>query len=243
MIALLAAVPEETRLIRQTCDDLVCSHLHGLDIWTGHYAGTALVLAHSGIGKSAAAAAATTLLLSKSPEQLWLFGCGGAYPSSGLGLGDLALADLEIFGDEGVETNDGFKTLVEMELAMRQTGDGPMFNAWPVDNALTEWAEPLLQQQLAQHAQLRKGPFVTVSCCTGTTEQAIDRSARTRVICENMEGAAVALACHQFATPLLELRGISNLVEERDSERWNLAAGMVAAQKAVLTLLNARSGR
>jgi len=54
-----------------------------------------------------------------------------------------------------------------------------------------------------------------------------------------MEGAAVALACQQLAVPLLELRGISNLVEDRDTRRWDLPLGMAAAQGAVLALFKA----
>ena len=52
-----------------------------------------------------------------------------------------------------------------------------------------------------------------------------------------MEGAAVALACQQLSTPLLEVHGISNLVEDRDTSRWDLPAGMAAAQRAILELL------
>jgi futalosine hydrolase len=43
--------------------------------------------------------------------------------------------------------------------------------------------------------------------------------------------------------PLLEVRGISNLVEDRDTSRWNLTLGMTAAQNAILMLLQARSGQ
>jgi futalosine hydrolase len=240
MIALLAAVSEETRLIRQSCPELHCVEQHGLAIWQGQCDRTPICLAHSGIGKAAAATAATTLLLTCSPRALCLFGCGGAYPSSGLSIGDLALADLEIFGDEGVETTDGFRTLVEMDLAMRHSADGPYFNAWPTDDRLTTWAEETLQGLLSpRRKRLAKGPFITVSTCTGTAARARELSARTRVICENMEGAAVALACRQVGIPFLELRGISNIVEKRDTTKWNLAAGMSTAQKALLDLLAA----
>ncbi len=123
---------------------------------------------------------------------------------------------------------------------MRQTSEGPLFNAWPVDPVLTEWAETVLQEYAQkQQVGLRKGAFVTVSSCSGTAERAQNLAARTGFICENMEGAAAALACQQTDTPFLELRAISNLVEKRDTSRWDLPAGMTAAQKAVLALLDA----
>jgi futalosine hydrolase len=55
-----------------------------------------------------------------------------------------------------------------------------------------------------------------------------------------MEGAAVALTCEQLSVPLLELRGISNIVEDRDMRKWDLPAGMDTAQKAILKLFSAK---
>ena len=83
----------------------------------------------------------------------------------------------------------------------------------------------------------------TVSTCTGAAARAIQIEQRTGGICENMEGAAVALACRQLSVPLLEIRGISNLVEDRDPGRWDLAAGMTVAQQAVIGLLKKWPGK
>lgn len=243
MIALLAAVPEETRLIRQSSYNLECREQHGLKFWLGNCCGVPICLTHSGIGKAAAAATATTLLLNYKPQSLWLFGCGGAYSSSGLDIGDLALANLEIFGDEGVTTAQGFLSLAEMGLAMRKGQSSPLFNAWPVDSALTDWAESQLKLYCSQQKLgFTTGAFVTVSSCTGTSEEALDRVSHFDGVCENMEGAAVALASHQLGTPFLELRGISNRVEARDTRHWDLEAGMNTAQKAILALLMAQEG-
>jgi futalosine hydrolase len=126
---------------------------------------------------------------------------------------------------------------------MRQAPE-PTFNSWPIDQKLHDWAQPLL----TEHAKrvgitLIDGPFVTVSTCTGTTSKATEVVDRTGGICENMEGAAVALACRQLSVSMLEVRGISNLVEDRDTSRWDLAAGMTAAQLAIIALFHARSGR
>jgi len=52
----------------------------------------------------------------------------------------------------------------------------------------------------------------------------------------------VAQVCARFGVPLLELRGISNLVEDRDPSRWDLRAGAAAAQEGVLTLLELWQG-
>jgi len=243
MIALLAAVPEETVLITEILEDPGRESVNGLAMLTGRVYGQDVCLTHGGIGKAAAAAATITLLHYCRPEALLLFGCGGAYPHSGLEIGDLALADTEIFGDEGVATPDGFADLAAMKLPMRQ-GDEPLFNTWPTDRQLQELAQPaLLELAGTQGIKLAAGAFVTVSTCTGTAARAIQIEQRTGGICENMEGAAVALACRQLAVPLLEIRGISNLVEDRDTGRWDLAAGMTVAQQAAISLLKKWPGQ
>ncbi|MGK2905028.1 MAG: futalosine hydrolase [Desulfuromonadales bacterium] len=242
MIALLAAVPEETYLIRQALLDLAQKSVNGMTLMTGKLAGHEICLTHSGTGKASAAAATITLLSDTRPEALWLFGCGGAYPGSGLAVGDLALASAEIFGDEGVATSKGFTDLAEMRLPMRQISE-PLFNTWPVDRKLHDWARFHLQERAERtDTALASGPFVTVSTCTGTAAKATEIEERTGGICENMEGAAVALACQQLSVPLLEVRGISNLVEDRDTSRWNLPLAMSSAQHAILTLLQAWPG-
>ena len=73
--------------------------------------------------------------------------------------------------------------------------------------------------------------------------RAIEIETRTGAICENMEGAAVALACRQLSVPLLEIRGISNRVEDRDTSRWDLTTAMAAVQEAVISLLEKWPGR
>jgi len=237
MIALLAAVPEETNLIRAALQDFAQESVNGTALISGTISGKKITLAHSGIGKAAAAATAVSLLSSCQPEALLLFGCGGAYLGTDLALGDLALASGEIFGDEGVATPEGFRDLAETNLAMRPAPE-KLYNNWPVDNELHDWAKPLLQAHATENKiKLRSGPFVTVSTCTGSTVVATEIEQRTKGLCENMEGAAVSLACQQLSTPLLEVRGISNLVEDRDTSRWDLPAGMAAAQRAILKLL------
>ena len=231
MIALLAAVPQETELLRERLRNAIEEIRDGLLTVNGELCGQDVALMHSGVGKAAAAAATVTLLKDCRPEALLLFGCGGAYPGSGLAVGDLAVADEEIFADEGVITPDGFRDLVEMGLPMRESPQ-TFFNRWPTSATLREWAS-------RQISGLHQGPFVTVSSCTGTSALAQELANRTGGICENMEGAAVALACQQLATPMLEIRGISNLVEDRDMTRWDLPRALQAAQATIIALVQA----
>jgi futalosine hydrolase len=72
-----------------------------------------------------------------------------------------------------------------------------------------------------------------VSTCTGTTERARDLENRYHGLCENMEGAAAAHIAELHGIPWLEVRGISNLVEDRDLKKWNIPAAVRSVQEAV----------
>ena len=62
MIALLAAVAEETVLISKSLRDSVQESVDGMIMLSGQIHGQAVCLTHGGIGKAAAAAATITLL-------------------------------------------------------------------------------------------------------------------------------------------------------------------------------------
>jgi futalosine hydrolase len=80
--------------------------------------------------------------------------------------------------------------------------------------------------------------FVTVSTCTGTDAAARSIAARTGGAVENMEGAAVAHVAHLHRIPVGELRGISNIVTDRDPTSWRLKEAATAAQETLLAWLN-----
>lgn len=238
MIALIAAVPLETELLRRSLAPCEVRRCYGYDLYRGSIFGRPLCLLHSGVGKASAAAAATTLFVACRPTALIMLGCGGAYPGSGLTVGDLALATAEIYGDEGVLAPAGFLDLEAINLPLFERNGVQLFNRFPVDSQLLERARPLLTQATAAAAlRLAEGPFVTVSTGSGTARSGSELARRTGGICENMEGAAVAQVCARQQIPFLELRGISNLVEDRDLARWDLKAGAEAAQKGIQELL------
>jgi futalosine hydrolase len=52
-----------------------------------------------------------------------------------------------------------------------------------------------------------------------------------------MEGAAAAHVSRLYEVPFLEIRGISNLVEDRRTEDWDLPLAATNAQRAGMELL------
>jgi futalosine hydrolase len=239
MIAVLAALPIETELLRRRLSPCEVRDCAGFELYLGRLGGTPLVLVHCGIGKSNAASAMTALHLVSPPAVVYVIGCGGAYLGNGIGIGDLALASSEIHGDEGVSLAQDFLTMEDLRLPVLVRNGQRYFNVFPCNPALLSQMQARLQSFCIEQARnLAIGPFVTVSSCSGTAAAGTMMAKRTGGVCENMEGAAIAQVCARYGIPFMELRGISNLVEDRDPSGWNLLAGAEIAQNALLSILS-----
>jgi len=230
MVLVLAATPAETALLRQqlnTSNSFLCADREAL---RGNLCGVPVVVGHGGIGAMLMAMQLTRMLTELRPTAVILCGCGGSYPDSGLGIGDLVLANSERYGDCGVTTDTGFIPLEQLNIP-QQPRLAPRFQqSYKLDTHLYKRAVQLLPQA---HC----GPFVTVNNCSGTPALSRQLQQQTAGICENMEGAAAAQVCAEFSCPLLEVRGISNPTGTRADELWDIPLGMRVAQEAVLTLV------
>ena len=60
---------------------------------------------------------------------------------------------------------------------------------------------------------------------------------RVGALVVDMEGRVVAVVCLRSGLDSLEIRGISNLVEERNLENWDIPRAVEAAQRFVLKYL------
>jgi len=192
-----------------------------------------VILAVTGIGKVNAACAATLLVERLAPRLLINTGCGGAVAGSGLEVGDLAVASAECFPEEGVQTPQGWRGLELIGIPVAVRGGRRIFNEVPLDAGLAQQALDLARQQGFRAAL---GPFHTVSTCSGSFERGAELAGRYPGICENMEGAALAQVAFLYDIPVLEVRGISNLVEDRDLSRWNLKLAVTEVQRFLINL-------
>lgn len=171
----------------------------------------------TGVGPVNAACAVATFLAREAPLAVVVCGIGGAYPGSGLQVGDVVSAGMECYGDLGASSPTGF-------LDMKALG-------FP----LVEFPTPLYNDLPMQVFPTKKRvKFVTVNTCTGTAEAASRIEARTGGAVENMEGAAVAHVAHLYRVPVGEIRGISNMVTDRDPSTWKIKEAAAAAQEALL---------
>lgn len=196
----------------------------------GHLGGVDVVVLIGGMGKTNAAQAVTILAERFAPAAIIGFGVAGAYRSSGLQVGDVAVATEEIYGDEGVDTPDGWMSCEGIGIPLLQREGVDYFNTFPTDSQLT-------RSILSSLGNPGAGPFVTVSACSGTDVRGDALARRHSAICESMEGAAYAHIATLYGIPFAEIRGISNLVEDRDLRGWRLQDAATAAATAIVTTL------
>lgn len=199
------------------------------DVFVASEESTRIVFIISGIGTSNASAATALVAHLFTPDLLVTTGCAGAYPGSGLEIGDIALATTEVFAEEGVVTPEGWRSLEHIGIPLLDRTGRRYFNEIPL-SPLANAAALEVAGQLGI-ATLTTGRFLTVATCSGTNARGDELKERFGGICENMEGAAVALMAARYGIECLELRGISNYVEDRDRTRWNIILAVANSQR------------
>lgn len=233
-VIVTAATTQELALLISSLEGRERFQLCRRDAYRGEVGGRPVIAVTTGIGK-VNTAAAVAVVLEKYPSELLInTGCAGAYPGSKLAVGDLAMARNEVFGDEGVATGDGWRSLELIGIPVVERSGVGYFNRYP----LTGWAaDKAAYVAQAAGVTLQCGTFVTLSTVSGTTARGAELAHRFQAICENMEGAAAVQVAVNYGVDCLEVRGISNLVEDRDLSRWDIPLAVERAQTFVLRFI------
>jgi len=231
--AILSSMPFESGEVFDSLKNISTAKIAGKNVYIGRLSGHDILMLNTGIGKVNAAHSATCLIENYPVKGLINMGVGGAYPASGLKIGDIAIASKEIYGDEGVITSKGWTGMTEIGIPVVQAGRKKYFNEFKLNSALSK---KLIIRHLSPVIKIKSGPFVTVSSTTGTHERAAELRKRFHAVCENMEGAAIAQVCAIYKIPMLEIRGISNIAGERDKRKWNLDLASENCQELVLKM-------
>jgi futalosine hydrolase len=234
MIALLCSVQAEADRLLASMVVKKSATLGSKPLFEGTLGAQRILLCIGGMGKVNAAHTATLMLARFDPEALVVFGIGGAYPSSGAELGDLAIAREELAGDEGVLTPEGFKDTEYIGIPLLKRAASLIFTTFPASGPLVHRSlQALAAHRKSGQGKIHVGRFVTLSTCTGAATRARELEERYHGLCENMEGAAVAQVAELHGVPWLEVRGISNIVEDRDLKKWDIPKAAEAVQQAV----------
>ena len=233
MIALLSSMSFESDLLLSMLKKVCMAQVAVKKVHKGKLSDLDVLLINTGIGEVNAAHTSTAVVENYPVDKIINMGVGGAYPGSGLGPGDVAVASKEIFGDDGVITSKGWKDMKEIGIPVLRKGRKKYFNEFPLSSP----SQAFLKAQGNREIKIRSGMFITVGSATGTQKRAKELEKRFGGICENMEGAAIAQVCTMYGIPMIEVRGISNIVGIRDKRRWRLKEASENCQKVVLNLL------
>lgn len=191
------------------------------------YAGHKVDVLYTGVGMVSTAVWSTRQLLSQTYDLALNIGvCGSFVPE--FAPGAVVHIVSERLSELGAEDGDEFITMQELKLI---ADDEPPYSGGQLVNA-----QPPLNPVLASVPQARGITVNTVHGRDDTIAQIVGRFAPQ---VESMEGAGFMYACLVHHLPFAEVRAVSNVVERRNRERWQMKEAIAALRDVTLRLLEA----
>lgn len=134
----------------------------------------------------------------------------------------------------GAEDVDQFLSIFELGLA---DPDSPPYLHGKLVNDILEKD---LRINLEIIRNLPKVTGITSNTIRGNAESIIRIRKIAKVDLESMEGAAFFYACLSAGVPCLQIRAISNLVEERNKTHWKLPLALKNLNKLLMECVNSQ---
>jgi futalosine hydrolase len=239
-LAIVAATEQELKVVLENLAREEMLSVAGKSWWVGALPSSARsvksVVVASGFDKVNMAHALTCLLEVSCPKLVLQTGVAGAFTSSGLAAGDLAVALSETYADLGVLAPEGWLSADVFSEPLATVAGTGVHNTFPLDRGLVEAAARIFRagEWPEDAPKVAVGAFLTSSQVTGTRDHAALLEKRWGGIAESMEGAAAAHICALYDAPFLEVRGISNLIVDRDRGSWRVTEAAAVAGRAAL---------
>ncbi|WP_028117789.1 5'-methylthioadenosine/S-adenosylhomocysteine nucleosidase [Ferrimonas senticii] len=225
-IGIIGAMEQEVSLLRSQIENLQIDTIAGIEFYQGQLNGVDVVVTRSGIGKVTAAIATAMLIERYNPTYVINTGSAGGFAK------ELKIGDVVISSD--VRYHDADVTAFGYE--MGQLPGQPA--GFTPEAKLVEIAKSAI-------ADVGEVAAIEGLICTG--DSFIADPARTKVMlshfptmaaCE-MEAAAIAQTCHQFGSPFVVIRAISDNANDDgavDFDSFIIKAGEHSA-KVVIAML------
>lgn len=197
-IAVIGAMEEEVELLRATLENATTETIANSEYTEGTYKGKDVILLKSGIGKVNAAMSTTILLEKYQPDVVINTGSAGGYDEN-LDVGAIVISD-------EVRHHDVDATIFGYEM-----GQVPQMPAgFKADTRLMEVAEQAVAE-VGEH-QSATGLITTGdSFMNDPVRVETVRNYFPTMKAVEMEAAAVAQVCYQFATPFVVIRALSDI--------------------------------
>ena len=154
----------------------------------------------SGVGMVATAFALGKAFAEEKFDVALNVGIAGSFYRN-IKLGQLVEVREDILSELGAEDDEEFISLEQLEMGEVE------FNA----------SDKILIKE-----QFRKVTAITVNTVHGNEESIVEIRERVNPTIESMEGAAFFYACEEAEVEALQVRSISNYVEKRNRDNWNL---------------------
>jgi len=180
-----------------------------LPAWQGEQCKWALC----GVGAAAATLATTHFIRQFQPSRVVLVGIAGAFAQSGLEPDQVVQAHKETFSDLGYHDEHTYYNLDQLKLAVLPSQPQALGCSYPLsllDPGEQAWS------------------FITNSLITNSEVTAGRLWHTYGAALENMEGAAVAMACAFHRVTCHEVRAVSNRVGPRNPKLWRVKESLEA---------------
>lgn len=150
-------------------------------------------------------------------------GIAGAFTEN-IFQGEVVIAEYDIFGDIGIQEKGKYTSIFETGLADK--------NSFPFKDG---WLKN--ESDILKTINLKKVKAITINKINDdkkNTEMLIDYY---NADIETMEGAAFHYVCLQYKIPFLQLRSISNMVGERDKNKWSMKEAINNLNKELQSII------
>ncbi|HBX50018.1 MAG: futalosine hydrolase [Bacteroidetes bacterium RIFOXYA12_FULL_35_11] len=167
----------------------------------------------------------TSTLHDKEYDLIINAGIAGSF-SGQYQIGDVVQVITEQFADIGIEEKDGFTTIFKMNLHNK--------DQYPFENGILKNSLNLEKYYITD---IPKANGITVNKVSGNKETIDFLRFTYKPGIETMEGAAFFYVCLMEQQKFLQIRSISNFVEERDISKWDIPKAVDALSQTCIALL------
>ena len=167
----------------------------------------------TGVGMVATAAALTRRLMERPYHAVVNWGVAGTFRED-VPLGSALRINRDCFSELGAESPEGFLPIDRLGMS---AGSGV--------EAVSGWLEPEVHP-LFESIALPLASGITVNTVHGERTSIRSVVQRLQPDAESMEGAAVFYVANQWEVPCAQIRTVSNRVEVRDRDRWELGLAL-----------------
>lgn len=168
-----------------------------------------------------------TKMLSRNTFDLAInIGIAGAFDRK-LTIGEVLHITSDLFAEMGAEDDNSFLSLIQ--LGLQTPKEFPFL-----------WGELVPEQNIIseQIAHMQKVRAITVNKTHGKLSSILQTQNLYNPQIESMEGAAFFFCCMNEKIPCLQIRSISNYVEKRNKENWDIPLALKNLHSSLIELLS-----